>query len=96
MKLRRNPAVLWSGWFGIMSVEIRAKIICDGCGAAIEGKLQNRTTWGFESYWDAKKEAQRRRWLINTRYGTAKHYCQKCADGTEIALNLSKTGGVVG
>ena len=78
-----------------MSVEIRAKIICDGCGAVVEGKIQTRTAHGMESYWSAKKEVMLLRWLINQKYGLPKHYCQKCADGTEIILHLSKTGGVV-
>ena len=79
-----------------MSVEILATIICDGCGATTAGAVQTRTSQGQTSYWDALKQAKRQRWLTNTRYGAAKHYCQKCADGAAIALHFSKTGGVVG
>lgn len=79
-----------------MSIEIRAKIICDGCGATIEGKLQTRTSQGQDSYWDAKHKAKKARWVINERYGPAKHYCAKCADGAMVVIEASKTGGIVG
>lgn len=63
-----------------MSVQIRCKIICDGCGDTIEGPIVQTTTYGMMGYWEAKKEAQDRGWVILARYGPHKHYCSKCAD----------------
>ena len=64
-------------------VEIRAKIICDQCGATIEGPVEHRTTQGMRSYWEAKREAKKRHWLVMSRgrYRTDKHFCYICADG---------------
>ena len=70
-----------------MSVEINAVIICDGCGERIQGKTQTRTTRGVESYWDAKDQAKKRRWVEALRYGASRHYCDKCADGVTIECN---------
>jgi hypothetical protein len=63
-----------------MSVEIKARVMCDGCGDIIEGKPATQTTTGMQAYWDCKKQMGERRWIQATRYGKAKHYCQKCAD----------------
>lgn len=64
-----------------MSVEIRAKIICNQCGAEIHGWLQTSTSQGQESYWSACREAKRRHWMFLHRYGKTKHLCDKCSDG---------------
>jgi len=32
-----------------MSVEIVAKVICDGCGAMIKGKTSTQTTMGMQT-----------------------------------------------
>lgn len=64
-----------------MSVEIRAKVICDGCGEVLEGKVATQTTTGMETYWDCKDQMRAKHWIQATRYGKAKHYCQQCADG---------------
>lgn len=66
-----------------MSVEIRAKVICDGCGAVIEGMLATETTYGMETWWDCKKKMKQQRWVIAQRYGKARHFCQPCADGSK-------------
>jgi len=64
-----------------MSIEIVAKIICDGCGAAIVGPTLTRTTGLNRSYDFAKEEAMRQGWTRNPRYGLPKHFCQLCSDG---------------
>jgi len=67
-----------------MSVELKASIICDNCGARLEGKIQT-TTCGWEnSYWDVKAQAKKLHWLTLPRYGKLRHLCQSCADGGPI------------
>jgi len=63
-----------------MSVEIRAKVICDGCGASVEGKIVNKSTYASAAYWDAGDKAKKAKWITCQRYGPARHYCQACAD----------------
>jgi hypothetical protein len=64
-----------------MSVEITAKIICDNCGDAVIGDVQTTTAQGQTAYWSAKRKAKQMQWMMLTRYGTARHLCQPCADG---------------
>lgn len=65
-----------------MSLEITAKLICDNCRAEIIGKMCNRSTRSGESYWDAKRTADKNGWLTVSRgrYRTPAHYCKDCAD----------------
>lgn len=70
-----------------MSVEIRAKVICDGCGAVIDGKVSTETTTGMSTYWDCKAQMKQKLWIQANRYGKAKHYCQSCADGQPKSPN---------
>lgn len=64
-----------------MTVEIRAKLICDACGTTIDGRVGRMSTLLWESYVDARTKAKVARWVTARRYGKAKHYCQPCADG---------------
>lgn len=68
-----------------MSVEIRVRLVCDNCGAAIDGKVGYKTTWWFESYVDAQKQANEARWMTLPRYGKTRHLCGSCADGKPVA-----------
>lgn len=70
-----------------MSVEVRIKLICDGCGQTIEGAVGHRSTLLWESLEDARIQALKKKWLTAQRYGTARHYCQRCADGAHNARN---------
>ena len=64
-----------------MSIEIRATIACDECGARIIGPAQLAITHGLDSCDVAKKEALKRHWMILQRYGKPRHLCGPCADG---------------
>ena len=68
-----------------MSVEIRARIICDGCGDSIHGLLQTTTANELLSYWDAKEMAKKSHWMFDYQYGTTRHLCELCADGKHAA-----------
>jgi hypothetical protein len=67
-----------------VSVEIRAQIICDGCGAKIEGPVQRRTSKGDKSYWACKLMIKREGWITLGRYGSSRHYCKLCSDSGTI------------
>lgn len=67
-------------------IEIRARIICDICGAVVEGRVGTNATLAKESYWWAMDEAKKRHWLTLPRYGKHKHLCQPCADGAPKAI----------
>jgi len=65
----------------VMSLETRTRIICDGCGAFVEGKAGQLATSIGGSYWDAKKKAKAAGWLTTERpYRRDVHYCNDCAD----------------
>ena len=66
-----------------MSIEIKAAVICDCCGTRIEGPVCTHSTRGMEGYWDAKRQAEKLHWMINLRYGTTRHICNRCADGPQ-------------
>ena len=64
-----------------MSLETTTRIICDGCGATVEGKPVALSTRASASYWDAQKKAKASGWLVQERsYRRNAHYCQGCAD----------------
>lgn len=64
-----------------MSLETITRIICDGCGTAMEGKPEPLSTRASGSYWDAKKRAMEDGWIVQTRsYRRDAHYCRDCAD----------------
>lgn len=64
-----------------MSLETKTRIICDGCGAAIEGEPSILATDVAASYWDAKRKAKAQRWIVQERsYRRDAHYCHACAD----------------
>lgn len=63
-----------------VSLEIKATIICDGCGAKLEGKTQTRSTEYQSSYKHVKREWKKLGWIVNLRYGPACHYCPACLD----------------
>lgn len=67
---------------GIMSLEIQARLICDNCGAVVQGKVCHRSTLSGESYWDAAKQAAAAKWITVSRgrYRRPAHYCNLCAD----------------
>lgn len=65
-----------------MSLKITAKLLCDNCRAEIVGKTCDRSTRSGESYWDAKRVADKNGWLTVSRgrYRKPAHYCNDCAD----------------
>lgn len=76
-----------------MSLQIVAKITCDGCGATVLGKVGRSSTRAKDSYYDCLCHAARMGWVTIYRYGPAKHYCLDCSDAkrpkslkTEVAL----------
>jgi hypothetical protein len=78
-----------------MSIEIRARIICDTCGAVIEGPVETSATLGLRTYWRAMDEAKKRHWLTLPRYGKHKHLCQPCADGVPATAMASPSNAEV-
>lgn len=64
-----------------MSIEIRAKIICDTCGRWVEGPVMTNPTLGMQTYYAAKRQAMRERWMIEIRGGKYNHTCNYCSDG---------------
>lgn len=73
-----------------MSVEIRAKIICDNCGSWIQGEAATTSTGRRTSYSLAKRQAIADGWVIALRYGKPKHYCPKCQDGEKPQAPVGK------
>lgn len=65
-----------------MSLEIRAAVICDGCGVRIESDIEHRSTRAAEPSWQVKAEAEKRGWVIVSRgrYHTQTHWCKVCSD----------------
>lgn len=64
-----------------MSLETKTRIICDGCGAFVEGKSVHLATSVAASYWDALDKAKAAGWLRADRaYRRDVHYCKECAD----------------
>lgn len=63
-------------------IEIRSRIVCDGCGAVVEGRVGFSTTRAYESYVDADVKAKRAGWtaLDHGRYYKRRHFCPACAD----------------
>lgn len=70
-----------------MSIEIRAKIICDNCKAWIQGEAATTTTYAFDSYATAKRQAILDGWVCLRRFGKPKHLCPKCQDGEKPSEN---------
>lgn len=73
-----------------MSVEVQAKVACDGpnCLAAIRA-TDWRATMAKDCMRRAKRALVSEKWLtINRgRFHTELHYCPLCADGVPIELN---------
>lgn len=64
-----------------MSLVTITRILCDGCGAAVEGEPIALSTRSSASYHDAQKKARAAGWLIQERsYRRNAHYCHDCAD----------------
>lgn len=66
-----------------MSLEISAKIICDGCGSEVHGKKEHRGTHAIGPYFWAKRFAKELGWVTQSggKYRVQKHFCAGCADG---------------
>lgn len=75
-----------------MSIEIRSRIVCDGCGQFIEGKIGLRTTCAWESHVDAWRKAQALKWLRleHGRYYKPRHFCPECQDKPLPKLQANK------
>src|ERR1044072_7806280 len=73
-----------------MSVEIRAKIICDNCKSWIQGEAATTTTYAVESYSLAKQQAIADGWVILRRFGKPRHLCPKCQDGEKPSETQGK------
>lgn len=65
-----------------MSLEIRAELICDGCGKRIAGHVEHRSTRAMRSMWECKRIADQAGWTtINRgRFHTQTHWCQECSN----------------
>lgn len=56
----------------LMSIEIQAKIICDGCAETVMGPIQSQTSFAVESYSEAKSATNKLGWITLLRYGKAR------------------------
>lgn len=65
-----------------MSLEIQAKLICDGCGKVRLSYVEHRATQAPEVVWQVRRTAEQDGWkTINRgRYHTPTHYCPACLD----------------
>jgi hypothetical protein len=65
-----------------MSLEVRAVLICDGCGARIESDVEHRSTYAKSAVWEAQRFATRDGWTtVNRgRWHTETHWCKNCSD----------------
>lgn len=65
-----------------MSIEIKARVVCDGCGLSIDGKTGLSTTCAYESHVDAMVKAERAGWMTldHGRYYKRRHFCPMCQD----------------
>lgn len=74
-----------------MSVRIKAKIICDGCGAEMWGRESSSSTYAVENYADAKEQAKNCGWVTLLGYGPSRHYFRACADKPQPKKALTKS-----
>lgn len=64
-----------------VSLETKTRIVCDGCGTFIEGKLAHLATETWRSKSDAINKAKAEGWLtVERAYRRDVHYCRQCAD----------------
>lgn len=65
-----------------MSLEVRAKLICDTCGMEIHSSVEHRSTRAMRVVWDVKKKGLNLGWkeINRGRFHTPTHYCPACAD----------------
>jgi hypothetical protein len=65
-----------------MSLEVQAKLICDGCGAERLSYVEHRSTYANGVVWEVRREAEQNGWRTISRgqYHTPTHYCPACAD----------------
>lgn len=65
-----------------MSIEITAKICCDGCTAIVEGDTILRSTLAFRAPASAKENAESAGWMTldHGRYYPNRHFCPACQD----------------
>ena len=63
-------------------IQIRATVVCDTCGATIEGKVGTRTTSAWEAPSSAKDKAFAAGWIETDhgRYYPRRHFCPACQD----------------
>lgn len=66
----------------IVSLEIKASLVCDGCGARIDSEVENRATYANSVTWIVRDKAERTGWVtVNRgRYHTPTHWCKECSD----------------
>jgi hypothetical protein len=65
-----------------MSLEIQAKIICDGCGETRLSEVEFRSTRLAESLWGLEYRLEKDGWM-KVRRGKCSpyaHYCPNCTD----------------
>jgi hypothetical protein len=80
-----------------VSFELKAAVICDGCGERHEAPVETRATAANELTWHLKVWMERNNWMtVNRgRYYTQAHCCPKCAD-SGVVLPKARNRGTKG
>ena len=65
-----------------MSLQIQAKLICDGCGEVWVSKTEHRATRAQYVVRNVRGNAEKDGWktISRGRYHTNTHYCPACVD----------------